>query len=92
MDFNFNEQEKMLQSMAKEFATKSVEPRAAEIDRTDKFPFDLADEMGKLGASLREQLVICNHCKRRGKKVTNKFCDKSHAAILGCIHYLSTQD
>jgi len=49
VDFNFNEQEKMLQSMAKEFATKSVEPRAAEIDRTDRFPFDLADEMGKRG-------------------------------------------
>ncbi len=49
MDFNLSEQEKMLQRMAKEFATKSVQPRAAEIDRSGQFPFDLAKEMGSLG-------------------------------------------
>jgi len=49
MDFNLNEQEKMLQSVAKEFATKSVEPRAAEIDQSGQFPFDLAEEMGNRG-------------------------------------------
>ncbi len=49
MDFNLSEQEKMLQRMAKEFATKSVQPRASDIDATGKFPFDLVKEMGKLG-------------------------------------------
>jgi len=49
VDFNLNEQERMLQGMAKEFATKSVQPRAAEIDRSGEFPFDLAKEMGNLG-------------------------------------------
>jgi len=38
VDFNLNEQEKMLQRMAKEFATNSVEPQAAEIDRSGQFP------------------------------------------------------
>ena len=49
MDFNLSEQEKMLQSMAKESAAKSVQPRASDIDTTGQFPFDLVKEMGNLG-------------------------------------------
>ena len=49
MDFNLSEQEKMLQRMAKEFATELVEPRAAGIDQSGQFPFDLAKEMGNRG-------------------------------------------
>lgn len=49
MDFNFTEQERMLQNMAREFAQKSVLPRSAEIDRTAEFPSDLVEEMSQLG-------------------------------------------
>ncbi|MBN1692997.1 MAG: acyl-CoA dehydrogenase family protein [Dehalococcoidales bacterium] len=49
MDFNLTEQEKMLQSLAKDFAEKQVAPRAAEIDRTGEVPVDLIEEMGKRG-------------------------------------------
>jgi alkylation response protein AidB-like acyl-CoA dehydrogenase len=49
MDFNLSEQEKMLQSLAKDFAQKEVAPKAAEIDRTGQFPIDLAKEIGKRG-------------------------------------------
>jgi alkylation response protein AidB-like acyl-CoA dehydrogenase len=49
MDFNLSEQQKMLQRVAKEFATKSVKTRASEIDSSGQFPFDLAKEMGKRG-------------------------------------------
>jgi len=49
VDFNLTEQEMMLQKAAKEFAAKLVQPRAAEIDSTGEFPFDLAKEMGSLG-------------------------------------------
>jgi len=49
MDFNLSEQQKMLQRVAKEFAIRSVEPRATEIDSSGQFPFDLAREMGKRG-------------------------------------------
>jgi len=49
MDFNLNEQEKMLQGLAREFAVKAVQPRAAEIDRSGQFPFDLAKEIGSRG-------------------------------------------
>jgi alkylation response protein AidB-like acyl-CoA dehydrogenase len=49
MDFNLSEQEKMLQSLARDFAAKEILPRAAEIDRTGQFPLDLAREIGRRG-------------------------------------------
>jgi len=49
MDFNLNEPEKMLQSLAKDFAENEVKPRAAEIDHTGQFPSDLAQEIGRRG-------------------------------------------
>jgi alkylation response protein AidB-like acyl-CoA dehydrogenase len=49
MDFNLSEQEKMLQSLAKDFAEKEVLPQAAEIDRTARFPAGLAQEIGRRG-------------------------------------------
>jgi alkylation response protein AidB-like acyl-CoA dehydrogenase len=49
MDFNLSEQQKMLQRMAKEFASDVIKPRAAEIDAKGQFPFDLAKELGKRG-------------------------------------------
>jgi alkylation response protein AidB-like acyl-CoA dehydrogenase len=49
MDFTLTEQEKMLQSLAKDFAHKEVAPRAATIDRTNEVPLDIVKKMGKLG-------------------------------------------
>jgi alkylation response protein AidB-like acyl-CoA dehydrogenase len=49
MDFNLTEQEKMLQRLAKDFAENEVKPKAAEIDRSNQLPLDLARKMGKLG-------------------------------------------
>jgi len=49
VDFNLNEQERTLQRAAREFATKSVQPLAAEIDRSGQFPFGIAKEIGNLG-------------------------------------------
>jgi len=48
MDFNLNEQEKMLQSAAKEVSEKLIVPRATEIDQGN-FPFDIIQELGRLG-------------------------------------------
>jgi alkylation response protein AidB-like acyl-CoA dehydrogenase len=59
MDFSFSEQEKMLQGMAREFAVKEVQPRAAEIDRSAQFPFDLAKEIGRLGFQGLPYPVAC---------------------------------
>ena len=49
MDFELTEQEKMLQNMAKDFAENEVKPKAAEIDRTNQFPTELAKRIGQLG-------------------------------------------
>jgi butyryl-CoA dehydrogenase len=49
MDLKLSEQELMLQKAAGEFAARSVQPRAAEIDRSGTFPDDLATELGRLG-------------------------------------------
>jgi alkylation response protein AidB-like acyl-CoA dehydrogenase len=49
MDFNLSEQEKMLQKLAADFAAKEVAPRAAEIDRTNEFPVELAGKLGRQG-------------------------------------------
>jgi alkylation response protein AidB-like acyl-CoA dehydrogenase len=48
MDFNLNEQEKMLQQAAKEFAVSSILNRSAEIDQGN-FPLDIVQELGRLG-------------------------------------------
>ena len=49
MDVELNEQEKMIQSAARDFALREVEPRAAEMDATAEFPLDLARQMGRMG-------------------------------------------
>ena len=49
MDFNLSEPEKMLQSLARDFAEKEILPKAAEIDRTGEFPAGVAKEIGKRG-------------------------------------------
>ena len=41
MDFELTEDQKMLQSMVRDFAMKEVEPRAAEIDKSGEFPHDV---------------------------------------------------
>ena len=41
MDFELSEEQKMLQTMVRDFAQKEVEPVAAEIDKSDEFPHDL---------------------------------------------------
>jgi alkylation response protein AidB-like acyl-CoA dehydrogenase len=49
MDFNLTEQQKMLQRAARDFADDVIKPRAAEIDASGQFPFDLAKELGERG-------------------------------------------
>jgi alkylation response protein AidB-like acyl-CoA dehydrogenase len=49
MDFNLSEPQRMLQAAAKDFAAKMIKPKAAEIDASGRFPFELAREIGKRG-------------------------------------------
>ena len=49
MDFSPTQEQRQIQDMVAEFVDEEVTPRAAEIDETDEFPWDLVDEMAKLG-------------------------------------------
>jgi alkylation response protein AidB-like acyl-CoA dehydrogenase len=49
MDFELNDAQRMLRDMVRDFAETEIKPRAAEIDRTDEFPWDLWKRMAELG-------------------------------------------
>jgi alkylation response protein AidB-like acyl-CoA dehydrogenase len=49
MNFAMTDAQRMLRDMVREFAEKEIKPRAAEIDKTDEFPWDLWKRMGELG-------------------------------------------
>ncbi len=49
MRFDLTEDQRLTQEMVRTFAEKEIRPRAAEIDRTDQFPWDLYRRMGELG-------------------------------------------
>jgi alkylation response protein AidB-like acyl-CoA dehydrogenase len=49
MNFELTDAQRMLRDMVREFTEKEIMPRAAEIDRTDEFPWDLWKRMADLG-------------------------------------------
>ncbi len=49
MDFSLTEDQKMIQQMARDFATNELEPKAAELDKTGEFPHDSIKKMAELG-------------------------------------------
>ena len=49
MDFEFHEEEQMLQQLVREFAEKEVKPIAAEIDREGRFPTETIAKAAELG-------------------------------------------
>jgi len=49
MDFSLTEEQKMLKTMLRDFATKELEPVAAKIDATSEFPAEQVKKMADLG-------------------------------------------
>ncbi len=49
MDFSLTEDQKMLKAMVRDFATKEIEPIAAEIDEEARFPVESVKKMAELG-------------------------------------------
>ena len=49
LNFDLGETADMIRETVKNFAQNEIAPRAAEVDRTDKFPRDLLPKMGELG-------------------------------------------
>lgn len=48
MQFELNEEQRLIQAMVKEFATNEVAPIAADIDRDHRFPEELIPQMAEL--------------------------------------------
>ncbi|MBI3966061.1 MAG: acyl-CoA dehydrogenase family protein [Chloroflexi bacterium] len=49
MNFDLTEEQSLVQQLARDFAQKELAPRAATIDATGEFPFDLVKRLGELG-------------------------------------------
>jgi short-chain 2-methylacyl-CoA dehydrogenase len=49
MNFDLTDEQKAIQSLAREFARDEVKPRAEEMDHKEAFPYDLVAKMGELG-------------------------------------------
>ncbi len=49
MDFSLTEEQKMLKAMVRDFATKELEPIAAEIDEEARFPTESVKKLAELG-------------------------------------------
>ena len=49
MDFALTEEQKMFQTMVRDFATKEIEPGAAKRDEEANFPGEIVRKMGELG-------------------------------------------
>lgn len=55
MDFTLNEEQKMLQSMVRDFATNKLAPVAGELDRKQEFArnnFKMMAELGLFGLTI----------------------------------------
>jgi len=49
VQFQFNEQQRMIRDMARDFANRVIVPVAAELDATERFPKEIVRQMGELG-------------------------------------------
>jgi len=49
MDFELNDTQRLVQQTARDFATKSIAPEAAAIDREERFPFAILKGLADLG-------------------------------------------
>ena len=49
MDFELTEEQKMFQTMVRDFCAKEIEPYAAEWDETEKFPHETVKKMADAG-------------------------------------------
>ena len=49
MNFDLSPEQKLIQDTARDLATREILPRAAEIDRSHKFPKKIFAQLGELG-------------------------------------------
>ncbi|HLK40769.1 MAG TPA: acyl-CoA dehydrogenase [Polyangiaceae bacterium] len=49
MEFELSEEQRMIQGTAREFAAREVAPKAAELDKSGRWPAEILSKMGELG-------------------------------------------
>src|ERR1700761_8932268 len=49
MDFELTDEQKMIRDTAREFAAREVAPKAAELDKTARWPSEIIAKMSELG-------------------------------------------
>jgi short/branched chain acyl-CoA dehydrogenase len=49
MNFDLTDEQRAIQSLARDFATGDVKPVAEELDRTKSFPYEIVRKLGELG-------------------------------------------
>jgi butyryl-CoA dehydrogenase len=49
MDFDLTEEQRMLRDTARDFAAREIVPKAAELDKTGRWPTEIVAKMGELG-------------------------------------------
>ncbi len=49
MNFDPTDEQRRWRDLARHFAQEEIRPRAAELDREQKFPYDIVSDMARLG-------------------------------------------
>src|SRR5215470_932855 len=49
MDFDLTEEQQLVRETARDFATREIEPKAAELDKTARWPTEIVARMAELG-------------------------------------------
>src|SRR5580704_6367960 len=49
MDFEFSEEQRLIRDAARDFAAREIAPKAAELDKTSRWPSEIVQRMGELG-------------------------------------------
>ena len=49
MEFELTEEQRMIQTTARDFAAREVAPKAAELDKTGRWPAEIVSKMAELG-------------------------------------------
>ncbi len=49
MDFEFTEEQRLIRDAARDFATREIAPKAAELDKSARWPSEIVKRMGELG-------------------------------------------
>ena len=49
MDFEFSEEQRLIRDAARDFAAREIAPKAAELDKSSRWPSEIVKRMGELG-------------------------------------------